>query len=353
MAFGAAAVRQRLAASQLADLVVRLGTAACGDRGADGSDRLGSVESVSAELSVALADPTLEVMYWVPNEGAYFDGQGRARDPEVAAPGRIAVPVVALDGSPLAMVVTSLVAERHRGRVDIAIAATRLALHNARLHDELQAQIHDLRQSRERLVTVASGERRRLERHIHDGAQQQLVSASITLRRAERTRDTAVTRRLLRDGADQLEHAIGDLRELVRGLHPPILRDRGLLPALTSLAERASIPIEIIAPPKTRCADEIETCAYYIAAEAVTNATKQAAATAVVITIAMTDTSLTLTISDDGVGGARISPSGGLAGLLDRTRVLGSTMTLTSPHGAGTTLEVTLPLRASTRPVPP
>ena len=349
LAFAAAAVRQRLAASQLADLVLRLGAAACGQCG---GDRLATVESVRTELSDALGDPTLELLYWVPTVGAYFDGQGRPRAPEAAVQGRLASPVVALDGTPLAVIVTALVAERHRNRVDIAMAATRLALHNARLRDDLQAQIRDLQQSRERLVTVASVERRRLERDIHDGAQQQLVSASITLRRAQRTPDTAGTHRLLRDGADQLEHAIGDLRELVRGLHPPILRDRGLFPALTSLAERSTIPIELNAPAVNRCPDEIETCAYFVAAEAVTNAAKHAAATAAVITVDMTDTSLTLTVRDDGVGGARVSPAGGLAGLHDRVCVLGGTLTLHSPHGAGTTLTMTLPLHSAAEPRP-
>ena len=339
MAFAAAALRQRLAASRLADLVLRLG-------------HISSMESLRAELSDALSDPTIEVLHWVPAAGTYVDNDGYTRDPDVHAQGRLVAPVVALDGSPLAVLVTSLVADRHRARVDVAVAATRLALHNAQLRDELQAQIHDLQRSRERLVTVASGERRRLERDIHDGAQQLLVSASITLRRAQRAPDTAVTHRLLRDGADQLEHAIGDLRELVRGLHPPILRDRGLLAALTSLAERSTIPIDLNAAAVSRCADEIETCAYFVAAEAITNAAKHAAATQATVTATSSDTALTLTVRDDGVGGARITPSGGLAGLHDRVSVLGGTLTLHSPHGAGTTLTMILPLRVAVEPGP-
>jgi PAS domain S-box-containing protein len=214
-----------------------------------------------------------------------------------------------------------------------------------RLHDELQARLDELAASRARIVTAGDVERRRLERNLHDGAQQRLVTLSLSLRLALQKLDSdpAAARDALAEAGDELAVALDELRELARGLHPAILSDRGLRAALEMLAGRVPIPVEVDVPDE-RLPESVEAAAYYLIAEALTNVTKYAEASAVRIRLAAGDGNVVVEVSDDGVGGADPATGSGLRGLADRVEALGGSLEVASPAGAGTTLHADIPM---------
>jgi signal transduction histidine kinase len=202
--------------------------------------------------------------------------------------------------------------------------------------------------SRERIVATADATRRRIERNLHDGAQQRLVSLTLTLRAAEAAAPagTGELVQQLDEVAAGLDGVLADLREIARGLHPAILAESGMAPALKMLARRAAVPVNLDIQIEGRLPDAIETAAYYTVAEALTNAAKHAGATAAEIEVTAGDGVLHVRVRDDGRGGADFSHGSGLVGLADRAEALGGRLQLDSPPGAGTTLEITLPLAA-------
>ena len=213
-----------------------------------------------------------------------------------------------------------------------------LALANAEVRRELAA-------SRARIVETGDAERRRLERNLHDGAQQRLVALSLTLRLCESRlagRDGEPLE-LVKRAEGELAAALDELRELARGIHPAILTDHGLVPALTMLAGRTSIPVELCAELDQRLPAPVEAAAYYIVAEALTNAAKHAGAAHVRVDVRLTGGEALVEVSDDGVGGADRRGGSGLRGLGDRVAALGGELELDSPVGAGTTLRARLP----------
>jgi PAS domain S-box-containing protein len=213
-----------------------------------------------------------------------------------------------------------------------------LALANAEARQELAA-------SRARIVQAGDAERRRLERNLHDGAQQRLVALSLRLRMCERKLadgDPAAAD-LLQSAKAELADALEELRELARGIHPAILTERGLLPAIEMLAGRSSIPVDISAVLDDRLPPPMEAAAYYIVAEALTNASKHARASRVRVVVRRSDGTALVEVSDDGVGSADQSKGSGLRGLRDRVEALGGELGLESPDGAGTTLTARLP----------
>jgi signal transduction histidine kinase/uncharacterized protein YoaH (UPF0181 family) len=201
--------------------------------------------------------------------------------------------------------------------------------------------------SRARIVVAADGARRRIERDLHDGTQQRLVSLALELRMAHATvpAELPELRTQVNQIADELTGAIEELREIARGIHPSILSEGGLGPALRTLARRAAIPVKVDIRTNTRPADRIEVAAYYVASEALTNTTKHAHATTAHVTVEQRDTLLHLTIHDDGIGGADPTRGSGLIGLRDRVHALGGSIEVNSPPGAGTTIIVGLPLQ--------
>jgi signal transduction histidine kinase len=213
------------------------------------------------------------------------------------------------------------------------------AIANADAREKLAA-------SRARIVEAGNSERRRLERNLHDGAQQRLVSLALVLRRVEAklSDDPASAKRLLAGARDELALALDDLRALAHGIHPGILRDQGLGAALEALAARAPLPVEVRALPKTRFPEPVEVAAYYLVAEAVTNAAKHARASRVTVRATMTDGRALIEVRDDGIGGARIGSGSGLRGLADRVEALGGRLDLSSPPESGTTLMGDIPL---------
>jgi PAS domain S-box-containing protein len=214
-----------------------------------------------------------------------------------------------------------------------------LALSNAQAREELAA-------SRARLVEAGDAERRRLERNLHDGAQQRLVALSLTLRLAERQLPDGETtaRDLLGRANAELDAALEELRELARGIHPAILTDRGLVPALEMIAGRASVPVEVSASLDHRLPRPVEAAAYYLVAEALTNASKHARASRVQVHVSSADGSARVEVADDGVGGADTRLGSGLRGLSDRVEALGGKLEIDSPAGAGTTITARIPV---------
>jgi PAS domain S-box-containing protein len=213
-----------------------------------------------------------------------------------------------------------------------------LALANAEAREELTA-------SRARIVEAGDAERRRLERNLHDGAQQRLVSLSLTLQLLESKRadgDPQVPE-LLRRARAELAEALAELRELARGIHPSILTDRGLVPALEMLAGRASMPVEMSVTLDHRPPDAVEAAAYYLVAEALTNASKHADASRLHVRVSTANDSVQVEVADDGVGGADHRQGSGLRGLRDRVEALGGSLDLQSRPGAGTTVTAQIP----------
>ena len=213
---------------------------------------------------------------------------------------------------------------------------------------ERKRQEAELRSSRARLVEVAATERRRLERNLHDGAQQRLVSLSLFLRLAQgkvpTDPDGAVE--LLTQASDELSRALEELRELARGIHPAILTDRGLEPALQALVTRSPVPVTVAEAPDERLPEAVEAAAYYVVAEALTNVAKYAQASAATVRVLRDDGYALVEVADDGVGGADPTTGSGLRGLADRVAALDGRLEVKSAAGAGTTIRAEIPVDA-------
>jgi drug/metabolite transporter, DME family len=201
-----------------------------------------------------------------------------------------------------------------------------------------------------RIIAAADAERSRLERNLHDGAQQRLVSLALALRAVEArlTDDPEAARQRLASAREELALALDELRDLARGIHPAVLRDRGLGPALNALAARAPVTVQVAALPGERLPEPVETAAYYLVAEALTNVARHAHATVVTVSVTRTGDRARIEVRDDGTGGADTGRGSGLRGLADRLEALGGCLELDSPPGAGTTLIGELPLGSST-----
>jgi PAS domain S-box-containing protein len=223
-------------------------------------------------------------------------------------------------------------------RIEEFAALVALGLASAEARAELAA-------SRARIVAAGDAERRRLERNLHDGAQQQLVTLSLALRMArsklDRNDEAAA---MLDEASDQLMRALAELRELARGIHPAILTDRGLAAALEALAGRTPVPVELAVEAPGDISDQIEATVYYVVAEALTNTAKYADARSARVSVGCDGRRVTVTVADDGRGGADRKLGSGLSGLADRVSALGGHLHVASPAGGGTTVTAALPL---------
>jgi signal transduction histidine kinase len=277
-------------------------------------------------LAATLHDPQLELLYWSPITDGYVDIDGQPREP-VAAPGRTVAPISGERG-PLAVMLVDEIVLQEPALLQAAGAMARLALENERLQADVRSQLVQLRSTTARLVEAGQDARQRIERDLHDGAQQRLLALSMTLGQA-RTRTRAgdgadpQLRAFLDHAADDLQQAIIELRELARGIHPMLLTQEGLASALRALAERAPLPVEISAPSQ-RFPDTVESTAYFFVSEAVTNAARHAAATVVHVEVTVVGDELTVRVSDDGIGGANPAVAGGSGLLGMRDRVVAS-----------------------------
>jgi signal transduction histidine kinase len=229
--------------------------------------------------------------------------------------------------------------------VEAVGAAAGLALENERLQADLRVRLEDLRASRARIVDAADAERRRLERNLHDGTQQRLVSVSMALGLAESKlgTDPENARQIIEEARGALGAALQELREFSQGIHPAILTERGLGPALQELVFLAPMSIELDVPPGERLPEPVEAAAYYIVAEALANVAKYADADAVTVTVERRNGLARIEIADDGVGGADPAKGSGLRGLSDRVEALGGTLAVESAFGHGTRLRAEIP----------
>lgn len=293
-------------------------------------------------LAEALHDPSLEVAFPIDGGGHAVDAQGV----DVLLPtgdGRRVTPVER-NGRVVAVMIHDPALDRHADLVRSAGAAAALALENARLEAELRAQVAEVSASRVRIITAGDEARRRLERNLHDGAQQRLVSTALRLRTARGHAPTDSEVAPLIDGAmEELDAALAELRELARGIHPAVLTQRGLEPALRSLMARCPIASHLELAVTGRLPGDVEAAVYFVVSEALTNAAKYSGARGVWVRVRATGGDVDVSIADDGVGGADASRGSGLAGLHDRVAALGGRLTLDSRVGDGTTVRASIP----------
>jgi signal transduction histidine kinase len=293
-------------------------------------------------LAHALGDPALELAFWMPELGRYVDAAGSPVELPAAHDPRRTATEIHHHGALMAVIVHDRAQDPDTVRA--AGAATALLLDNQRLDAELRARLLELDASRARLVQAADAERRRLERDLHDGAQSRLVALALTLRLARMgVRPQTDTAALLDTCLAELKLSLDELRDLARGIHPAVLSDRGLEPAVRALAARAPVPVEVLGSPTGRLPAAVETAAYFVVSEALANVSKYARAAHATVRVERIDGRLFVDVSDDGVGGANASGGSGLRGLSDRVAALSGTLEVTSPPGRGTRLRAQLP----------
>jgi signal transduction histidine kinase len=310
-------------------------------------ERLGGVSSRDA-LAEALGDGTLALAYWLPDTGRYVDAAGQTVTLPTEGDGR-AVTTIEREGAPIAAIVHDPALLEDRELVRTAGAAATLALENERLSAEVRARYDDLRAASARLVAAGDRARRQIERDLHDGAQQRLVSLSVTLNLARKNVEPGSRTATLLDSAmEELTAGLAELRELARGIHPAVLTERGLDPALQSLAARAPLPVSVSAV-EGRFAPAVEAAVYFVVMEALTNVAKYASATAAEVTVEQVDGHVVIDVHDDGIGGADPAAGTGLSGLADRVAALGGRLVVESPPGGGTVVRAQVPARRSER----
>ncbi|HEX6744275.1 MAG TPA: sensor histidine kinase [Solirubrobacteraceae bacterium] len=301
--------------------------------------------SLGLALADALGDRSLKLVYWRPSAGHYVTYDGRPVELPEAGSGR-AVTEVEREGIRVGAIIHDASLADEPGLVRAVAASAALALENERLEAELRARLDELQTSRSRLVEVSMFERRRLERDLHDGAQQRLVALSLQLglakRRLEEGQDVAAGA-MLDAARDELARALEELRELARGIHPAVLTDRGLEPALEALAERAPLPVSLDQMPAERLPAPVEAAAYFVVAEALTNVVKYAGASTAAVRIRRNGSYAVVEVRDDGVGGADPTIGTGLRGLADRLAALDGRLEVHSPPGEGTTVRAEVP----------
>jgi len=324
-------LQRQLARGMVAGLVVELGEPSAS-------------RDLREALARALGDPSLELAFWFPPENRYVDGDGTPVKLPDDDSGRRST-FVERDGQPIAVLLHDPVLEHNAGLVQSVCAAASLALENERLQAELRARLFELQASRARLVDATDAERRRIERDLHDGTQQRLVSIAMSLGLLETKlpEQAQAARPLVRETREALALALAELRELTHGINPPLLTERGLPAALDELCRRAGLPTHLDLALDRRLPDQIESAAYFMASEALTNAAKHSHGSEVRVSVSFAGHSLTLEVADDGIGGAATTSGSGLRGLADRIEALGGRFTVSSPPGRGTTLRAEIP----------
>ncbi len=333
-AFVIGLVRSRYTrAGAVGELVERLGAQPAGG------------ENLRDALAEALGDRSLTLAYWSRGSERYVDAQGGAVELPARDSRRRAVTHIDRDGMPVAAIVHDAALLDEREAVRAAGAAAALALENERLEAELMARVAELHASRAKVIEVGMRERRMLERNLHDGAQQRLVALSLQLglAQAKLRDDPGGAEQILEGARDELAAALEELRELARGIHPAILADRGLAPALEALAGRAPIPVAVEAVPAKRLPMPVEAVAYFVAAESLTNVARYAHAENASVRVLRENAYAVVEIEDNGVGGADPAAGTGLRGLADRLESLDGKLEVVSPAGQGTLVRARIP----------
>ena len=312
-----------------------------------GLERPGGSATLGDALRAALGDPSLVLLRsndteeWVSEAGAPADLPRPIDERSVTLLGPDERPSAAIVHDPALLEQPELLAA--------VVRVLRLALDNERLEAELREQLQAVTDSRERIVTAAEDERRRLERDLHDGAQQRLIGVMLALQQARSTADAEAAPKSLRDqlesAAREASEAIHELRELARGIHPAILEDEGLEAAVAALARRVGIPVDVGVTLDGRLPRMVESTAYFTIAEALTNTQRHARASHATVRVRQAGASVELEVSDDGQGGAAPERGSGLRGLADRVITLGGQFEVISKAGSGTRIRATMPAR--------
>jgi signal transduction histidine kinase len=294
-------------------------------------------------LQRALRDPSLEVVYWVPEYERYADRDGRAIELPTS-PGRATTLIDREDGTHVAALVHDVSLREEPALLEAVAAAGGFALENERLHAELRARLEELRGSRARIIEAAQTERQRLERDLHDGAQQRLVALSLELGLLEeRFAGDADATAALEQTRREVTESLRELRELAQGIHPAVVTGHGLAVALKTLAARAQVPVRLTLDLEGRLPERQEVAAYYVVAESLTNTAKHAYASSAAVEVRHADGRLLVEVVDDGVGGADTRGGSGLRGLADRVEALGGRLRVWSPAEGGTRVRAEIP----------
>jgi len=326
-AFLAGLLRSRLARGALTDLMRSL--------------RTQRNVSLQQALATTLDDPLLTVAYRLPGSLGYADAGGEPVLVPPVEPDRASARIEH-DGEELAALVYDAGLDDDPELLEAVVAAAAIAIANERLQAESAQRVLELRASRERLVTAGDAERRRLERNLHDGAQQRLVAIALQLRilQGRIRRDPEAAEELAAAAGDELALSLAELRELARGIHPAVL-EHGLAAALESLASRSPVPTTVACALKLP--EPLELAAYFVASEALANVAKYSRATSASVRVWRAGDMARIEIADDGVGGADTSSGSGLRGLADRVEALDGRLSVVSPPGAGTIVAAELP----------
>ena len=329
LAFLAGLLEARLARLGIADLVVGLAH--------------GPPEDLRQLIARALRDPSLEVAYWLPVRDGWVDGEGTPitlpaqGDPLVAT-------VIERDGVPVAALLHDPELRDEPELLESVSAAAGMALENGRLQAELQGRLQELHGSRARIIEAAQAERRRLERNLHDGAQQRLVALSLDLRMLEDQLDDHAAREQVVKARQEVGVSLEELRDIARGIHPAVVSGHGLTVALESVAARTSMPVRLTVVDVPRLPEPIEVAGYYVVCESLANVGKHAHATSCAVDVQIDDGRLVVEVMDDGVGDADAARGSGLRGLADRVQSLDGRLVITTPDTGGTCIRAEIPL---------
>ena len=330
-AFLAGLVRSRVAgATAVSEVITRLGDPGVGRTG------------LCHALNDALEGTSLQLVHRT-RDGRYLDMTGASVHIPPDDPDRAVAPLEA-GGDPGVVLTYDRTRQDERELVRTVTAAATLSLENERLAEDLREKVDELSASRTRIVESSDAARQRLERDLHDGAQQRLVALALRLRMlgSHLDGDPEVAREL-ESAQGELEQALGELRELARGIHPSVLSERGLDAALEGLAHRAPIPVELENSSGGRYPERVEAAAYFVVSEALTNVARYAEATHARVSVTRDNGQVMVEVTDDGVGGADPSAGSGLRGLLDRVAALNGRLEVDSRPGEGTTVRAAIP----------
>ena len=294
-------------------------------------------------LSRALRDPSLTLIYWLPEFGTYAGLDGRPAELAAEDSGR-AITLIDRDGVPVAALLHDPSLDDEPELLAAATAGAGIALENARLHVELRARLEELRGSRARMVDVANKERQRLERNLHDGAQQRLVALSLelSLLGGELAGETEAQERLTR-ARHEIAASLAELREIAQGIHPAVVSGHGLGIALEQLAALAPVPVRLTVQTNGRLPEAVEVAAYYLVCESLANVGKYAQASSASVDVNRENGSVLVEVTDDGVGGADTEGGSGLRGIADRIEALDGRLRIWSPAGGGTRVRAEIP----------
>ena len=293
-------------------------------------------------LRRALRDPSVGLAYSLPDFRTYVDADGRSMElPD--GDGQTAT-LIDRGGEHVAALLHDRALDDDPELLDAVGAAAGMTLENGRLNAELQARVEELRASRARVIEAGQKERQRLERNLHDGAQERLIALSLELSLLEqKLGERPDVRARLDDARHEIAMSLEELRDVARGIHPAVLSGHGLAVALESLAARAAVPVRLRVDLEGRLPEPVEVAAYYVVAESVTNIVRHAHAKDASVTVGRTGESLLVEVVDDGVGGADTERGSGIRGLADRVEALGGRLRVWTPHGGGTRVQAEIP----------